>query len=440
MSAISPSIYEQFEISSLDGTRKVDIAAGVVAFSFFENLFSPHITAKVIVANTAVPSLGDTVYHGLPLKGGERVNIKIASNSENNAILDLTGENALYVSSIRNVFSEAESETFGLNLVSREAISNETSRVGKKFSQKISTSVKKIIEEFLLTEKNINIDDTENDYAFIGNLRKPFTILTWLASKSVPASSKEGEVVGGKSSTAGYFFYETRDGFNFRSIDALCTQEPVGQKYIYQPGILNVDDPNKDFRIIQYSTTRNNNFVDNLERGAYCTHRMYYNPLYGTFTTQAQGTFTTKQFEGKLNNLGRDFKVETPQYDKSGKTVGELPSRVVTGVLDFGTLEKKNKNSFKQNADPMEFHSQAMMRYNLIFNIQLVATIPLNTNLVAGALIDCVFPKITTEEQKEVDQEQSGLYMIKELTHHYESDGSFTKLKLIKDTLGKKDK
>ena len=36
--------------------------------------------------------------------------------------------------------------------------------------------------------------------------------------------------------------------------------------------------------------------------------------------------------------------------------------------------------------------------------------------------------------------EQSGLYMIKELVHYYETRGSFTKLKLIRDTMGKKDK
>ena len=80
------------------------------------------------------------------------------------------------------------------------------------------------------------------------------------------------------------------------------------------------------------------------------------------------------------------------------------------------------------------------MRYNLIFNITSVVTIPLNTNLVAGGLIDCVFPMMTVEEKKEPDPEQSGLYMIKELVHHFESDGSFTKLKLLKDTFGKRDK
>ena len=41
MSAVSPSIYEQFEIISLDGSNSVDIREGVVAFSYHENIFSP---------------------------------------------------------------------------------------------------------------------------------------------------------------------------------------------------------------------------------------------------------------------------------------------------------------------------------------------------------------------------------------------------------------
>ena len=88
----------------------------------------------------------------------------------------------------------------------------------------------------------------------------------------------------------------------------------------------------------------------------------------------------------------------------------------------------------------MEYKSQAMMRYNTIFTNNCTITIPLNTNLVAGGIIDLVFAKISTENEKVVDQKQSGLYMIKELVHFYENQGSFTKLKLIKDTFGKRVK
>ena len=103
-------------------------------------------------------------------------------------------------------------------------------------------------------------------------------------------------------------------------------------------------------------------------------------------------------------------------------------------------MEKSDKRTREKNADPMQIHSQAMMRYNTIFNSTVVMTIPLNTNLIVGNLISCKFAKITTDKKKVTDEEQSGLYMIKELVHYYESKGSFTKLKLIRDTFGKKDK
>ena len=140
MAAIDKSIYEKFIIESVDGQKTVDISAGVVSFSYFENLFSPYLTARVVVTNTGNTVAGDdgvmqSVYNGLPLKGGERVIIKVAGNSEINDGLDFSDspEKYFYVASITNVLINPESEVFVLNLCSREALSNQTSRVGKKF-------------------------------------------------------------------------------------------------------------------------------------------------------------------------------------------------------------------------------------------------------------------------------------------------------------------
>ena len=51
MSAIQPSIYEKFIIESADGLKSVDIKEGVISFTYYENLFSPTLTAKAIVVN-----------------------------------------------------------------------------------------------------------------------------------------------------------------------------------------------------------------------------------------------------------------------------------------------------------------------------------------------------------------------------------------------------
>ena len=443
MAAKDKSIYETFTIRSNDGSKTIDLRGGIVSFSYFENVFSPMITAQVLITTTGnviADEDGDTtsIYNGLPLRGGEKVSFKIPANSENNVDLEFTEENGneLYVASITNVLIEAEKEIFTLNLVSREAITNETSRVGKKFpsSEPISDSVKEIIEKYLLSEKKVDVDETQNPYGFLGNLKKPFTIITWLAAKSVPGT------VSGGSATAGYFFFETKEGYHFRSIDSLITQDPYEIEYTYSPKVIDNQAADKDFKILSYSTTYNQNLIQNLERGAYCTYRMYYNPISGRFTTPQQGLFKVSDYAEKMENLGKDFEIFLPPVDKKNESLGDVPSRYVTGVLDFGTLERKGSRARAKNADPMEYHSQAMMRYNTIFTQQLEATIPLNTNLCCGSVIKMKFAKITTEKNKVIDDEQSGLYMIKELVHYYEGRGSFTKLKLIRDTMGKKDK
>ena len=64
-------------------------------------------------------------------------------------------------------------------------------------------------------------------------------------------------------------------------------------------------------------------------------------------------------------------------------------------------------------------------------------TVPLNTNLRAGDIITCEFPLISQDNKQVFDEQQSGLYMIKELCHHFDTEASYTSMKLIRDTFGK---
>ena len=129
--------------------------------------------------------------------------------------------------------------------------------------------------------------------------------------------------------------------------------------------------------------------------------------------------------------------------DRSDKTLGELPSRIFVSMLDVGTIEEDASDEgwnspVNRNADPAKIHAQSMMRYNQLHTQVVDITIPMNTNLSAGNLIKCSFPQISNTKRKEPDRETSGLYMIKELAHYFDSQGSFTKLKVIRDTFGKK--
>ena len=437
MAAVDKSLYEKFIIESVNRAKTADISAGVVGFSYFEDVFSPMITARVVVANTGNAIEGEdgkiqSLYNGFPLRGGERMQIKIAGNSQDNDGLEF---NDFYVGSITDVMIDSGRELFTLNLISREAITNETIRVGKKFpsSQKISDSVGAICKNYLSSDKLYDVDETQNPYGFYGNMRKPFTVLTMLASKSVPGN------VSGKDATAGYFFFETKQGFRFKSIDSLIRTPPYPEKYVYAPGVIDTDDTTKDFKILEFKTTRNQNLIENLERGAYCSNRTYLNPLTFEYTPTTQKIFKLEDYSGKIENLGEDIDVVLPSLSANdNRTLASVPSRYICGILDIGTTD--TKVSQVGNADPAKIHSQAMMRYNTLFTQILTMTIPLNTNLTAGDILNCEFPRIDQQERKEPDEVQSGLYLVKKLTHFFDSKGSYTKLQLVRDTNGRKAK
>jgi len=427
MSARDSSEYQEIIIESNDGSKTVDLRLGVVAFRYYEDLFSPTITAKMIVVNTGgtVPGKDDkfeSIYSGLPIRGGERLSIKVKPNGDN-PLLDFASkaEDYFYVSSVNNIIREGQRELFALDLVSREAITNETTRVHEKFKRdlRISDSVKKIGEDYLKTD--IDADTTQNQYGFYGNLKRPFNLLVWLASKAVPVDG-----------LAGFFFYQTKSGFKFKSVDRLISAGISNPKstYTYSEAPKNPIETD-DFKILNYSIERNNDLLKKLRLGTYSSFFAEFNPATGIFTLPQNGKFNLNDYTNKTKNLGGD--PEIPRVlNESNLTLADMPSRIIASIASVGTID--SGASISSNGSGLLYQRQSLMRYNLLFMQQLSMTVPVNTNLEVGDVIKCNFPRVSAN--KEFDREQSGLYMIKELCHSFDGTQSLTSMKLIRDTYG----
>ena len=435
MSADQAANYEEFIIESNDGSRDVDLRFGVISFQYFEDVFSPTVTARVLVQSSGGGDIEDfkgvggtkALLQGLPIIGGERVSIKVKTVVGDG--IDLT-EDPLYVGGVSEIMTDGDRELFTLNLVSRSAITNETSRVTKKYptTQKIDISVKQIAEEFLKIElPEDNIDSCKNQYGFIGNLRKPFTVLTWLAGKAIPASGK-------KDSTAGYFFYQTLDGHYFKSIDELIKQEPYAeykedtvQKSALESGVK--DTANK---IMSYTFKQNTNILEKLRTGAFSSHNVFFDPL----------TFEFPQFTYKLKDFAEQMEVmgeppELPPIEAgSSESLGDYPTRLMTRILDRGTMDPDVKVDV--NSDPAKVQSQSIARYNLLMTQAVQVTVACNSDLRAGMIVKLFFKNQSFEKGNEFDEHTSGLYMIKQLCHQFTQTDSLTSMLLVRDSYGRK--
>ena len=169
--------------------------------------------------------------------------------------------------------------------------------------------------------------------------------------------------------------------------------------------------------------------------GAFSSERIFFDPLTGTITPPEKRKFQFKKYKDKLENLGGKGNISLPKMNEnSDESLGDAPTRILTDILSIGTLN--NGVSTQLNADPGEYQAQSIMRYNLLLTQSISMMIPCNTNLSAGDVIRCEFPKISSADSDQIDTEVSGSYIIKELCHHFEPNNSYTSLKLIRDNFG----
>ena len=131
------------------------------------------------------------------------------------------------------------------------------------------------------------IDETSNNYNFIGNVRKPLYTINWLAKKSIPISD------GKKGQSAGFMFYETSEGYHFKSIDSLFAQDQVGS-YIFSdtPDVLENTDQYDD-EIVRMTTQ--NKIVANQKyrMGTFNTKLIAFNPYNCEYKIIEQEAFDT---------------------------------------------------------------------------------------------------------------------------------------------------
>ena len=420
----------------------------VIKFDYYEDLLSPAITAYITLSDTT------NMLSRLPIRGYERVDLTFGTGNGKLTFGDNEGfSNPLYVTAIQDVRKKEGEESFTLALSSLENLMNETTRCQKKYAKaNISAHVADILQDpniFNISKEEFNerveIEDCSTPYSFIGNNRKPFYILSWLCPKAQPL--REGKAGG----TSGFFFYETYDGYKFKSVDGLLAQtgelesKKVQSKqsptraietYTGSSLIDSAPNPENNFQILSYMMDSATNLQKNLRVGLYSNLTYFYNPL----------DWTTKAIPHSLRE-----EVEKDGMSVAGGTVpipaGDVSknaSRVLVRIGDTGMLtpslttnqDDDVEGSGRSDADM----AKAFSRYTLLFQQSLNINVPCNINLRAGDIIRVEIPVSgpLQSKNKELDQELSGFYLIRSLRHHFQlSEGkNITALNLVRDSYG----
>ena len=452
----APALLQTINVASNeDKGSTVSLLQGAVRVLYWESILADTVAASIVftdAGNTMTRTKKGqghgkrrkkvSAVEGLPIIGQEKVALKFTDNNDNTLDFDTS----LSINTIKALptSSQTTSKSYEIVLVSNEFFDNEKVRVRVPKRGEVSDHVKFMLEDVLETEKKIDLDDTSSPLDWSGHNNKPFYSINKLSTKAVSAQNQ------GLGESAGYFFWETSEGYHFKSIDTLLSGDQK-KSIIYNetPDTSGKGIPKGyDIKALTLDVDNRINVQDKLQRGAYSTRRIVFNPYdlnYEVSTLDAFGAEGQKAINDSGMKLAGDrLPVLNDAYKKEGADSEFARTTFLTattGQLNMGKSDEQLDKSKEENLKVKEVVNQSIMRYNQLFASQITITIPGEFSLHAGDTVFLDIPQISESENKvcndEVNEEDGGLYIIADLCHYITAKETYTKLNLIRDSFGR---
>ena len=397
--------------------EEYDIIAGNPIIDYYESIESPSISMTISFIDI------DQVIGRKGITGGEYVDLIVKVGDEDaDDFKILHNKQKMILNSVRNMVTESNKQVATLEFVSVETLVNETARVNKKYTGNISDIVMELLVgdakgiqtsktlygpvDEKLGDENIEKDRATNSYSFVGNLKRPFDTIQWLCPKAQSATDDFG-----------FLFYETLDGYHFRSIKSLLEQDTVTYQQTDAQGISN--------KILQNNLNQTNDIGMNMRMGMYANQTIYID-----IENQTLNTVKFKASDIKLKR-----KATLPA------NIQDYPTRLMVRVDDVGVAQVGSaKTDVQPKSELAKYQNKSYIRNNLLFSQSLSISIPLNTTLRVGFAINIKLPLKQDTGDATVDSygsdrsnDPSGRYLIGELRHLIGGEKAETQLKLIRD-------
>ena len=408
--------------SSSEALKKVtrdegglEISGGNATISYWESISDPDI--KVQLANIVDV---DQFVSRYGITGGELLTLRVKftkEGDEENKDFEITKDHKLVLNAITDVITTSRAQRATLQFVSQESLIDETARLSKRFTGNISNIVNEILitdKKGIQTKKKFEAKDSSfNIYTFVGNMKRPFDTIQWLAPKA--ATDKED---------CGFLFFENYDGYNFRSIKKMIESKPV-KKYTRVDSTPYGED---SLNITNAKINQTGDLIKNLRIGTYANKTIYIN------LETARKTI----FDYKISdNTG----IKNPP--KLPEKLDEHPSRLMLRLIDPGAMQKGSKKSEEElEADLAKYQNKSYSRVNLLNSYSMNIEVAFSADLRVGDTIELRFPykadEKTVKKGKSDFTDLSGIYLIKNLRHEIGNSKSATFLEIIRDTFSAK--
>ena len=477
-------------ISYGDGSNTTSLLNGdmIAAFSFHESIVKPFVAGSLMLSDST------GFLTNFPIQGGEIVEIEVSTSFDEQTNKGQPTKYKLKVMRIASRTIKEKMQIYTLVMLSEEAFVNEIVHLEDPLSGKPDELVTKLVREKLKSSKEIFVEPCKFSVKMLPAKRRPFDIIADMTKRSISGnatfttkktktkkkergsafdnkktSGKENEIKG----TAGYFFWESLRGFNFYSVDALCSLPKLDRKGNYKEGteefpakdlrskpwgpyeevIANLDN-GKDQRgiVSNFKFKSEVDVIASLRKGKYASVMVFFNMSTGQYE---EYTYKIKQSYDAMSHLGGQDSISL--IPTSQEELSETPSRVMSAILDheawyndpdIADPDSEATDNPSEYADWIKYYAaQTVARYDLLSTQEAELSIPGNPSISAGDKVSVLIVNKVADDlkvKKPYDEETSGVYLVREVSHMYDKlkggNGTMTtKLVLFRDSYGMTD-
>ena len=442
--AAGPSFIEQVDITGNKNQEVVSVVNGMVNLKYYESLLQDHVAADITFVDAGNAIHNKTALSGLPIVGEENVQLKFSDNNGNTLAFNNKGNNAFYVKKVTPIGDSTTDSSVNLQLITKEAIKNDKVSVMTREDGKISEHVKKVLtdKEYLATQKDVSdIEETANNLNYCMANMKPYYILNKISKDAVPNGNSNANALG---NSAGFIFYETSEGFHFKSIDGLMKGEQK-LSVIFNDTPSSTIPEGYDVKALSYSKDNKMDVSKKLKFGAWNTKIQTWNPFNMEYSVSS---FSAAEKQEYLELAGKELPYFNKEFDSGEENKNfsrttfmiNAPGILPTGS-GLGEEQQQLTKSKEIEFDAPSILNQSIMRYNQLFSSQVTIVIPADLSLHAGDAI--FFDSAELKETKskacgdEVNKTSGGKYIIATLCHYLTPKQSYTKLVMIRDSVGR---
>jgi len=386
----------------LSNGTSIDVRNIMVELSIYEDIFSPTLSGSIVIND------GHDIFSAFGIHGSEYLRVSIDKPG-----LQLPYERLfrVYKTTLRSPNTQNDvGQIYVLQFCSEELILSLGTLISKSYKNtQYSNMILDICQNYLKIPSfdPSLIEQTIGNYSLIIPNLRPFEAINFIGSRSFSGTSKYC-----------YFFFETRDGYEFTSIQTM-TQRPVYSEYSLENKRIDPDPSNDTSGINELRILSDFDVVTSLSNGGFSSKLATIDIIKQKydFNTYSQ---LTQLSNGLLMN----------KYP----TMGNLKDRNGNTIFDNYDSYFRMVTTFTEDIN--KFMMNRTMHMALLNNFRLSMSIPGDVLFKAGMMISAKYPyfEYSGTGNKKFDKYRTGKFLVTAVRHIFSQKQYYTVAELAQDS------